>query len=278
MESIRPRSMEISKALNIPRAPEINTTDGEATFTQRYSPLPDWNFSVSGDYTHRTIAPGLQNGIQGPVSAPTNTLLPNGNTVLPNGSIVSPTGQIVGQTNPALVVNGVTVVDPYDQYTGSARVDKIFSDGTLSLSASTTRLNYEQAASSNLDFTATSFTEDATYWLGPLFYVYSDGVFAHRLKSGLKIPIPTFTELSGDSGLASLGYFALPRISGTKALSSLGNRQAETFTEERFTYYPTADWTISAHLDETINISSQTTPSNFGFESPRCNARANCIK
>src|SRR5579864_9026483 len=32
-----------------PTQPEINATDGEATFTQRYSPLPDWNFSVSGD-------------------------------------------------------------------------------------------------------------------------------------------------------------------------------------------------------------------------------------
>src|ERR1700722_5223844 len=161
------------QGIQYPTAPEINTTDGEATFTQRYSPLPDLSFSVSGDYTHRTIAPGLQNGILPGISAPTSTVLPNGNTVLPNGSIVSPTGQIVGQSNPALSVNGVTVVNPYDQYTGSARVDKIFGDGTLSLGASTTRVSYELPASQSSDFTGTTFTEDASFWLGPVFYIFS---------------------------------------------------------------------------------------------------------
>ena len=244
-----------------PTASEINTTDGEATFTQKYSPLPDRSFSVSGDYTHRTIAPGLQSGFQGAISAPTSTLLPNGNTVLPNGSIVSPTGQIVGQSNAALTVNGVTVVDPYDQYTVSARVDKIFSDGTLSLGVlQTTRLSYEEAASQDLDFTATTFTEDASFWLGPVFYLYSDGTFAKDVNTAPNPSIDIY-RIVGGVGTRQFGLFRASAYFGHQGSEFAGQPAGGNVYGGALSYYPTAEWTISAHVDETINISSQTTPS-----------------
>jgi Putative beta-barrel porin 2 len=248
------------QGIQYPTAPEINTTDGEATFTQRYSPLPDLSFSVSGDYTHRTIAPGLQNGIQPGISAPTITLLPNGNSVLPNGSIVSPTGQIVGQSTSALTVNGVTVVNPYDQYTGTARVDKIFSDGILSLGASTTRVSYEQQASQDLDFTATSFTEDASFWLGPVFYIFSNGAFAKDVNTAPNPSIDIY-RIVGGVGTRQFGLFRASAYFGHQGSESAGQPAGGNVYGGALAYYPTADWTISAHVDETINISSQTTTS-----------------
>jgi Putative beta-barrel porin 2 len=255
------------QGIQYPTLPEINTTDGEATFTQKYSPLPDLSFSISGDYTHRTIAPGLQNGFLPAISAPTTTVLPNGNIVLPNGSIVTPTGQLVGQTNPALVVNGVTVVNPYDVYTGSARVDKIFSDGTLSISASTARLAYEQPASQNLDFTGTTFTEDASFWLGPLFYVYSDGSYA--IDSGTS-PNPTVDiyRIVGGLGTRQFGLFRLSGYFGHQGSEAAGQSAGGNVYGGALSYYPTPDWTISAHIDETINTSSQTTPSILAITLP----------
>jgi hypothetical protein len=248
------------QGIQYPTAPEINTTDGEATFTQRYSPLPDLSFSVSGDYTHRTIAPGLQSGILPAISAPTSTLLPNGNTVLPNGTIVSPTGQLVGQSNSALTVNGVTVVNPYDQYTASARVDKIFSYGTLSLGASTTRVSYEQASSQDLDFTGTTFTEGATLWLGPVFYLYSDGSFAIDANSAPNPSVDIY-RIVGGVGTRQFGLFRASAYFGHQGSESAGQPAGGDVYGGALTYYPITDWTISAHVDETINVSSQTTPS-----------------
>ena len=175
--------------------------------------------------------------------------------------------KLLDRANPALIVNGVTVVDPYDQYSGTARVDKIFSDGTLSLGASTTRLNYEQAASSNLDFTGTSFTEDATYWLGPLFYVYSDGVFAIDLIRA-KIPNTDIYRIVGGLGTRQFGLFRASAYFGHQGSEFAGQPAGGNVYGGALYYYPTADWTISAHVDETINISSQTTPSNFALTLP----------
>ena len=259
------------QGIQYPTVPEINTTDGEATFTQRYSPLPDLSFSVSGDYTHRTIAPGLMNGIVSGISAPTTTVLPNGNIVLPNGSIVSPTGQLVGQTSPALVVNGVTIVNPYDQYTGSAKIEKIFSEGTLTLGASIARLNYEQPASQASDFTANTFTENASFWLGPLFYVYSTGAYAIDTNT-YPNPSVEIYNIAGGLGTRQFGLFRASTYFGHQGSESAGQPAGGNVYGGALSYYPTAEWTISAHIDETINISSQTTTSiqalNFPIVTP----------
>ena len=87
------------QGLDYPTANEINATNGEATFTQKYAPLRDLSFAFTGDYPHQTIANFLNSSIFSPIITPGTTVLPNGNTVLPNGQIVNPSGQVVGQAS-----------------------------------------------------------------------------------------------------------------------------------------------------------------------------------
>ena len=119
--------------IDYPTENAINTNNGEATFTQRYAPLRDLSFTFLADYTHQTINSGLTSSIPTAVAAPTTSILPNGNTVLPNGLIVNPNGQVVGQTSPGLAVGATSIVNPFDQFTASGQVDKIFNGGMLSL-------------------------------------------------------------------------------------------------------------------------------------------------
>ena len=67
--------------------------------------------------------------------------------------------------------------NPNDRYTATAIIQKIFSDGILTLGASLSRLDYELQSSNAMDLTSKTFTEDAAFWLGPVFYAYSDGSF-----------------------------------------------------------------------------------------------------
>ena len=114
--------------IDYPTQNDIYTDDGEANVTQKYAPMRDLTFTFHGYYTHKTIANSLNNAIPSAISTPSTTFLPNGNEVLPNGTIINPTtGQVVGQRRlPGLFVNGQTVVNPYDQYSASAQVDKQF--------------------------------------------------------------------------------------------------------------------------------------------------------
>ena len=141
-------STTISANVDTQRFPtfnELDTFDRQATITQKYSPLPDWTFSVLGDYTHKTITNALTNSIPSAITTAITqpTLLPNGNTELPNGTIVSPTGQIVGNVNTGTTANGQTLVNPYDQYTGTATVSKIFNRAILTLNASAQQTAYQ---------------------------------------------------------------------------------------------------------------------------------------
>ena len=88
----------------------INTFDRQATFTQKYSPLPDLTFTALADYTHKTVPGSLTSSIPDlfQIRSTTPTRLPDGNIELPNGLIISPTGQIVGSVAPGATGNGQT--------------------------------------------------------------------------------------------------------------------------------------------------------------------------
>ena len=154
---------------------ELNGTDAEGTFTQRYAPLRDLNFTLAGDYTHQTVQSSLTSSIPSSIAFTGTTVLPNGNISLPNGTIVSPSGQVVGQVAPTVTATPASFVNPYDQYTGTASVQKIFSHGILTLGAALARTNYVNAGTPN--FTNKTFREDGSFWLGSIFYFYSDGSF-----------------------------------------------------------------------------------------------------
>ena len=80
------------------------------------------------------------------------TVLPNGNIVLPNGTIITPTGQVVGQAGSIPSVGPTAFVNPYDQYTGTARVQKIFNGGIITLGTSLQQVDYEHAQQSSPDY------------------------------------------------------------------------------------------------------------------------------
>jgi hypothetical protein len=238
-----------------PTQNEVNSNDEQMTLTQRYSPLRDLNFTFLGDYTHRTIAPSLTNAIPSSTVSTASSVLPNGNTVLPNGNIVSPSGQVVGQVGSTANAGALAVVNPYDAYTATGSVQKLFNDGIVTLSSSVLRQNYDEQASATRDFTATTFREDASFWLGPLFYAYSNGAFAIDQNT---FPNPNLNAYRIVGGIGTRQLGALFRASlyvGYQGTQPTGSPQAGGIVYGgALYYYPTRLWTISANADETINL------------------------
>jgi hypothetical protein len=252
-----------------PTQNQVNSDDGETTWTQRYAPLRDLAFTFVGDYSHQTISPSLTSSIPAPVTSTATTVLPNGNTVLPNGTLVSPSGQIIGQAAlaPSIATTN-SVVDPYDSLTGSARVDKIFNGGIMSLSASLMSRSYEKATSRTEDFNAKTFTEDLSVALGPLLYAYSDGTYSARTNTPPS-PDSSAYRVIGGLGTRQIGLFRASVYVGHQgsedsgAGSAGGNVYGGTVT-----YYPTDAWTIRGNVDETINVSSETGVSTQALSLP----------
>jgi hypothetical protein len=253
----------------------INTFDRQATITQKYSPLPDLTFSAVGDYTHKTIASALTNSIPTQINTSSGTpiLLPDGNTLLPNGYIVSPTGQIVGYINPVLGLSGIALVNPYDQYTATATVSKIFNGAILTLGNSVAKTDYQlvQGAgpSAFTSFSTETFTESGSFALGPLFYVYSNGSFSVRSNNA---SLPTNSdayEVVGGIGTRQFGLFKASAYFGHQGSEAEGSGTAGgAVYGATFNYYPTPVWTIIAKFDQTDNISSQTVPSTQAITPP----------
>ncbi len=244
----------------------INTFDPKATITQQYQPLRDLTFRATADYTHKTIASTLQNSIPTPVTAPQSAVLPNGDTLLPNGTIVSPTGQVVGQASPTLSVNGTSMINPYDQYTGTLSIDKIFNHGILTVSSSAAQTNYENQ--STQDYSSRSFNGSGGVWLGPLLYAFSDGSIA-RNSGSLQTPgAVTSYRARGGIGTRQFGLFRVSAYFGHQGSeSSTGTAGGEIYGAA-LSYYPIAPWTLSVSADETVNLSSQTLVSNLALTLP----------
>ncbi len=239
----------------------INTFDRQATFTESYSPLPDLTFTLLGDYSHATVASSLTNSIPSPIVTPvtTPTRLPNGNFQLPNGEIVSPTGQVVGNISSGSVANGTSVVNPYDQYTTTATVSKIFNDAVLTLGSSLAQTNYQNqqnlgTSSAFSSFTTKTFTEAGSVALGPLFYLYSNGVFSSHANGEGIDPNSQVYMIQGGIGTRQFGLFRASFYSGYQGSNSDASASAGGQTYgATLSYYPMLAWTITAAIDETIN-------------------------
>jgi hypothetical protein len=246
----------------------LNTFDQQATATQRYSPLPDLTFTALGDFTHKTISSSLTNSIPSAIVTPTPTpiVLPNGNTELPNGTIVSPTGQILGNVNRPLSANGTMAINPYDQFTGTALVNKIFNGGILTLSASTARTDYTNPGTPG--FSTDSFSENGAFWLGPVLYAYSSGSFARTFDAAPN-PNSTAYRVVGGIGTRLLGLWRGSVYFGHQGseVQASGPAGGDVYGGA-ISYYPTPDWTVSAAIDETINVSSQVTASTQALTIP----------
>jgi Putative beta-barrel porin 2 len=266
-----------------PTANELNSFMGKVGFTQRYEALRDLIFSVNGNVLHQTLTTGLQNSIQTPAAAPATTILPNGNTQLPNGTIISPSGQTVGQASQTTGSSVPLVVNPFNQYTGTFSVDKIFNRGILGLTASTNRTEYENGqAQSNFaqsNFSSRTFTERAGVWLGPLFYAYSDGSIGTIVSDPTSTASSTSTTAYRVVGGLGTRQFDLYRLSfyfghqGSQSSSTIGGAPNSGVAGGDvyggvISYYPTAYLTFTGTLDRTTNISSQTGASNLALTLP----------
>jgi hypothetical protein len=247
--------------IEYPTTNQLNGTNGEGTFTQQYAPLRDLNFTLVGDYLHQTLQSALTNAIPSPIPFTGITVLPNGNIVLPNGNIIDPTtGQIVGHLSNTLGVTPFQTVSPFDQYTATARAQKIFSEGLVTLSASIGHINYQNATSTAADFTTKTFTEDASFWLGPVFYFYTDGAFNIRNTEALELPpapspgsSSTAYRIIGGIGTRQIDFIRGSVYFGHQGSASNGIEFGGDVFGGSLTYSPTQAWTISANADVTIN-------------------------
>jgi hypothetical protein len=255
--------------IQYPTQNEVNTDDGEATLTQTYAPLRDLSFTFLGDYTHQTIAGALTNAIPNPIASTTATVLANGNIVLPNGNIVSPSGQIVGQVGPSFNAGPTSVVNPYDAYTATGSVQKLFGYGVVNLSASILRQDYEKQASATTDFTAKTFREDVAFWLGPVFYAYSDGAFAMNSNT-FPTPDSDAYRVIGGVGTRQVGLFRGSIYVGYQGSRFVGAQAAGGIVYGgALAYYPTPVWKISAGADVTLNHApSAVLPTNQAINLP----------
>jgi hypothetical protein len=245
----------------------INTFDHDVGMKQKYEMLRDLMFSANVDYTHKTIASTLQSSLPTQISVPTTTVLPNGNIELPNGTIVSPSGVPVGQATPSVVASQTSLVNPYDQYTGTFSVTKILNRGILGLSTSVARTNYE--TQSLQDFTTKSFAGNGAIWLGPLIYLYSNGTIATNTGATASAGSVTSYKAVGGIGTRQIGLIKGSLYYGHQGSeASQGSTSGGEVFGASLSYFPTPPWTIGASFDETVNVASAAFASQFALALP----------
>ena len=259
-----------------PTRNDLNMSDRQAGFVQRYDPLRDLTFRIQGDYTHQTNA-SANSAIPGGIASPGTTVLPNGNIVLPDGTIVNPGGQTVGHTTaPVSVANSTTTINPNDQFTGTASVEKILNRGFIGLTGALSRTEYQNTSLAP-DFTAKTLTGKGSVWLGPVFFAYADGALSSQTTTTQQTT--TAYTAKGGVGTRQIGLFRASAYFGHQG-STIEDSAAAGFAPQgsstaggdiygaRFSYYPTPGWTVSLGVDEIINISSQTGVTNLVLNLP----------
>lgn len=263
-----------------PSQSELNAFDDQVGIVQRFAPLRDFNFSFQLDYMHKTLATSLVNGIPGALASPASITLPNGNTVLPNGNIVNPSGQVVGQSAPNLTVgNSTTLINPYDQFTGTASVQKYLNGGVVSLTGAIARTDYENSLL-NPNFTDETLGGAGAFSLGPMFYFFTNGSVAfYQTSSFLNTPSSNNNvyTVRGGIGTRQIGLFSASAYGGAQG-SNLGSSGGVTTAASgsadgpiyggRVFYYATPDWILSLGFDGVINRSSETGTTNLALNNP----------
>ncbi len=216
-----------------PSVRESNTFDRQAGFIQNYEALRDLTFRVQGDYTHKTNASALQDAIPGAITTPT----PPGSPLPPGSARVN--------------ANGNIAINPYNQFTGTATVEKVFNRGFLKLSSSLSRTEYENQILAQ-DFSVATYSGTGAFWLGPAIFAYADGTEAVRATSSAY-------RVVGGLGSAQIGLFRGSAYVGHQGSKVDGSGTAGGIVYGgKLSYYPTRFWTVSASVDETVNISNQT--------------------
>jgi len=252
-----------------PTQPSVNSFDALMSIDQRYEMMRDLIFGVNGNYTHQTIAPSLVSGLPTTTPTPSTVVLPNGNIQLPNGTILSPQGQPIGQAaqtpSQTSTTSGLSVVNPYDTFTATASVDKYFNRGVASLHFSIAKSDYEKNSAN--DYSVKSFSGSAAFWLGPLFYVYSNGSLA---ENSTVTGITTVYRAVGGVGVRVDKSFGGSVYYGQQGSTSSGSAAGGAVFGTSLSYNPSVNWSLTATFDETINNAPQgaNAPTNFAQSLP----------
>ena len=148
MGFIPQRSLPISNSSNIPQIQFPKRARSIRSAVREHGPSNIRRCATSISHlsattSTQTLQAGLTSAI--PTSTPFTgfIVLPDGNIQLPNGTIINPSGQVVGQAGASASSSPTSFVNPYDTFTGTAKVQKIFSYGIVDLGVSVQRVDYE---------------------------------------------------------------------------------------------------------------------------------------
>lgn len=254
---------------------QLNAANPQASFKQKYSPLPDLSFSFAANYLHQTLASGLVNSIPTAINTPVAnpTLLPNGDIELPNGNIIAPNGQIVGHVNPVLAFAGTTFINPSNAETVTGSATKILNGGIVTVGGSFGNTNYQSDQGTGPGaFTSTTTEtafENASFAIGPLLYLYSNGTFNKTITNASALGNTNSYDVVVGIGVRQIGLIRSSVYAGYQGSETAGSGSAGgALYGGQISYYPTPDLSFSLKASETTNISSMTTASNLALNLP----------
>jgi Putative beta-barrel porin 2 len=244
-----------------PSRSDLNTFDRNGGFIQQYSPLPDLNFKLQGDYTHVTNT--------GVVGAIPGTLVSAG----------SPSPGV--QANPTLTVQATGVsVNPTDTWSAAASVQKLFNHGVVNLTGTLAQTTYTDQSTQILagtpNYTQETFAGNGATWLGPLFYLFSDGTYsAHNAAQINASPGDNSIAYRARGGIATRqeALFSAAAYYGYQGSNDeFAGRAGGEIYGGSLSYYPTAQLSFTAAIDETINKATAGGVSNLALSLPTSTA------
>jgi hypothetical protein len=211
-----------------------NTFDRQAGVVETYSPLPDLDFTLQGDYSHHTNANVLTNSIPTPVTSEATP------------AQIGAGGVVAGQQ---------IIVDPNDTYTLTGGVYKEFDRAFVRLGGSILHTDYETTSISN--YSTESYNGTGGFWLTPWFYAFADGTEAFT-QPAVGQSSDSF-RARGGIGSAPIGLFKGAIYYGDQGteVTSAGTAGGDIYGGE-ITYVPTVALNLGLSVDRLRNVSDIT--------------------
>jgi len=244
-----------------PTQSDLNMFDRNGGFTQQYSPLPDLNIKLQGDYTHVTYT-GVVSSIPSALSSPQSST---------SGS----------QTNPTLTVQAQNIfINPTDTWSAAASVQKIFNHSVVNMTGTLAQTTYTdqstQVSAGTPNYTQETFAGDGATWLGPLLYLFSDGTYsAHNAAQINDSPGDNSIAYRTRGGIGSRqeALFSAAAYYGYQGSNDeFTGRAGGGVYGGRLSYNPTAQLSFTAAIDETINKAAPGAVSNVALSLPTLSA------
>jgi hypothetical protein len=219
-----------------------DTFNRNAGVTQRYSPLPGFDVTVRGDYTHNTNANVLISSLPAPLSVPGSPPL-------------------LGVAN-VLGAGQQTVVNPNDTFTAQATIYKEFNRAFVRLNGSVATTQFEQQPLQN--YNAATYSGNGGFWFTPQFYAFGDGIQSfNNPETGA--PQNSFRARAGigSAQISQFSGFVYYGQQGTEV--SRNGKAGGDIYGGAISYFPTAVWNMTFAVDRLRNISDITGGAGLGL-------------